>query len=35
MNADKGASGGDHYATLRLSAGGAEVAHAVVYAFVK
>jgi minor extracellular serine protease Vpr len=35
MNADKAAGGGDHYATLRVSAGGAEVAHAVVYAFVK
>jgi subtilisin family serine protease len=34
MTADKGASGGDHYATLRVSAG-AEVAHAVVYAFIK
>jgi minor extracellular serine protease Vpr len=35
VNADKGASGGDHGATLRVSAGGVEVAHATVYAFVK
>jgi subtilisin family serine protease len=35
MNADKGASDGDHHATLRVSTAGAEVAHAVVYAFVK
>ncbi len=35
MAADKGASVGDHYATLRVSTGGTEVAHAVVYTFVK
>jgi hypothetical protein len=35
MAASKGAVGGDHAATLRLSAGGTEIAHAVVYAFVK
>jgi hypothetical protein len=30
----KGAAAGDHSAILRLSAGGAEVAHSVLYAFV-
>lgn len=35
MNAVKGASGGGHFATLRISSGGTEVAHAIVYAFVK
>jgi subtilisin family serine protease len=35
LAASKGAAGGDHAATLRLSAGGTEIAHAVVYAFVK
>lgn len=35
MNAAMGASSGDHYATLRVSVGGDEVAHAVVYTFVK
>jgi minor extracellular serine protease Vpr len=35
MTAAKGASGGDHFATLRISAGGVEVAHAVVYTFIK
>jgi uncharacterized membrane protein len=31
----KGASAGDHFASLRVRASGAEVAHAVVYALVK
>jgi hypothetical protein len=31
----KGAAGGDHQATLRISSGGQEVAHAAVYVFVK
>lgn len=35
MAADKGASGGDHFATLRISRGGVEIAHAIVYTFVK
>jgi hypothetical protein len=35
MSAVKGASGGDHFATLRVSRGGTEVAHAIVYTFVK
>jgi minor extracellular serine protease Vpr len=35
MAAAKGASGGDHFATLRISVGGVQVAHAVVYTFVK
>ncbi|HEX6499889.1 MAG TPA: S8 family serine peptidase [Micromonosporaceae bacterium] len=35
MSADKGASGGDHAATLRISSGGVEVAHAVIYTFIK
>ena len=35
MTAAKGASFGDHAATLRISSGGSEVAHAVVYALVK
>lgn len=35
MTADKGASLGDHYATLRVSTGGSEVAHAVIYTFIK
>jgi minor extracellular serine protease Vpr len=35
MNAVKGASGGDHFATLRISSGGGEVAHAILYTFVK
>ena len=30
----KGAAAGDHSAILRLSAGGADVAHSVLYAFV-
>jgi minor extracellular serine protease Vpr len=35
MTAEKGASLGDHQAILRVSAGGTEVAHAVVYTLVK
>jgi minor extracellular serine protease Vpr len=35
MSADKAAAGGDHYAIMRVSAGGAEVAHAAVYTFIK
>jgi subtilisin family serine protease len=35
MAADKGASGGDHQATLRVFSGGTEIAHAVVYTLVK
>jgi subtilisin family serine protease len=35
MSAAKGAGAGDHSATLRLSVGGTEVAHAVVYGFIK
>jgi len=35
MTAAKGAAAGDHQATLRISRGGAEVAHAAVYAFIK
>jgi len=35
MEAEKGAAFGDHQATLRLSSGSAEVAHAVVYTFIK
>lgn len=35
MNADKGASSGDHQATLVITSGGAEVAHAAVYTFIK
>jgi minor extracellular serine protease Vpr len=35
MTVAKGASAGDHYATLRVSSGGTEIAHAVVYALVK
>jgi minor extracellular serine protease Vpr len=35
MTAEKGASFGDHQAMLRVSAGGTEVAHAVVYTLVK
>jgi subtilisin family serine protease len=35
MKADKRATLGDHQAFLRVSTGGAEVAHAAVYAFVK
>jgi subtilisin family serine protease len=33
--AAKGATAGDHYTTLRVSTGGVEVAHAVVYSLVK
>ena len=35
MSAAKGASAGDHQATLRVFSGGTEIAHAVVYTFVK
>jgi subtilisin family serine protease len=35
MAADKGASGGDHQATLRVFSGSTEIAHAVVYTLVK
>jgi hypothetical protein len=35
MIAAKGASAGDHQATLRVFSGGTEIAHAVVYTFVK
>jgi hypothetical protein len=35
MVASKGAAPADHPATLRLSSGGMEIAHAVVYSFVK
>jgi len=35
MNAAKGASAGDHQATLTLSQSGTEVAHAVVYTLIK
>ncbi len=35
MTAAKGASAGDHQATLRVLRGGAEVAHAAVYTLVK
>ncbi len=35
MSAAKGASPGDHQATLRVFSGGTEIAHAVVYTFVK
>jgi hypothetical protein len=31
---DRGAAAGDHSAILRLSAGGTEVAHSVLYTFV-
>jgi minor extracellular serine protease Vpr len=35
MSADKGAVGGDHQATLTVSNGGPEVAHAAVYTLIK
>jgi hypothetical protein len=35
MSADKSAAGGDHSAKFTVSAGGTEVAHAVVYTFIK
>jgi minor extracellular serine protease Vpr len=35
MTEDRRASGGDYYATLHVFGGGGEVAHAVVYTFVK
>lgn len=35
MRADKGTGAGDHQAYLRVSSGGAEVAHAAVYTFAK
>ena len=35
MTAAKGAAGGEHYGVLRITRGGAEVAHAAVYVLVK
>jgi subtilisin family serine protease len=35
MSAEKGALAGDHQATLTISSGGSEVAHAAVYTFIK
>jgi subtilisin family serine protease len=35
MSADKGAAGGDKQAWLRVKSGGAEIAHAALYTFVK
>jgi len=35
MAADKGASGGDHYTKLIVKVSGTEVAHAVVYTYIK
>ena len=35
MSAAQGASPGDHQATLRVFSGGTEIAHAVVYTFIK
>jgi subtilisin family serine protease len=35
MSADKGASTGDHFAILRISRGGNEVAHAALYTLIK
>jgi hypothetical protein len=35
LSADRGASPGDHAAKLSVSAGGLEVAHAVVYTLIK
>jgi minor extracellular serine protease Vpr len=35
MTADKGASLGGHFATLRVSAGGSEIAHAAVYTLIR
>jgi subtilisin family serine protease len=35
MNAARGATKGGHQATLRVSAGGVEIAHAVVYTLIK
>jgi subtilisin family serine protease len=35
MTAAKGAGFGDHFATLRVSTGGSEAAHAVVYTLIK
>jgi minor extracellular serine protease Vpr len=35
MSSDKGASAGDHFAILRISRGGTEVAHAVLYTLIK
>jgi subtilisin family serine protease len=35
MSAAKGASGGDHQATLRVMRGGTEIAHAAVYTLIK
>jgi hypothetical protein len=35
MTADKGAAAGGHQATLSVSAGGSEVAHAAVYTLIK
>ena len=35
MSAEKGAALGGHQATLTISSGSSEIAHAVVYTFVK
>lgn len=35
MSADKGAGSGDHQATLTVSSGGIEIAHAAVYTLIK
>jgi hypothetical protein len=35
MDAVQGAAPGDHQATLTVSVGGSEVAHAAVYTFIK
>jgi hypothetical protein len=35
MSATKTASSGDHSATLRVMRNGTEVAHAIVYTFIK
>ena len=35
MSAAQGSSPGDHQATLRVFSGGTEIAHAVVYTFIK
>lgn len=35
LTADRGAGSGDHAAKLNVSASGFEVAHAVVYTFIK
>jgi len=35
MSAAKGASAGDHQATLHVLGGGSEIAHAIVYTLIK